>query len=154
MALVPCGFPVRNTAPPLLIYYIMKKTKQETKNFLREQYEKACNAYLVELLRLWELDAHYGYWNSDQPGTIYHYAEWHNLTMEEIIYIVENEIPEAEVTEWEEYNLDAAKFRFMTPNLRAWHDGCPRTPKAVFDRLREMKRNLEEAIDAERRKKY
>ena len=66
----------------------MEKTKNSVKRMLKEQYEKACNGYLVELLRMWELDAHYGYWNSDQPGTIYHYGEMHNLTMEEIIYIV------------------------------------------------------------------
>ena len=59
----------------------MSKTKDSIKAMLRKQWEKVCNGYLVELLRIWELDAHYGYWNSDEVGSIYHYGETHNLTM-------------------------------------------------------------------------
>lgn len=124
----------------------MEKTKEGTKKVLRCQFAVACNGYLNELLRMWELDGYYGYWNSDEPGTIYHYGETHNLTMEDIIYIVENDIEEDEVLAWEDYCLDAYEFKFTTPNLRAWHTGCPRTPKETFDRLRQMKADLDKAI--------
>ena len=40
---------------------IMKKAKDAVKRQLKEQWEQACNGFLVELLRMWELDAHYGY---------------------------------------------------------------------------------------------
>ncbi len=40
----------------------MDKTKDSIKALLRQDYEKAVNGYLCELLRMWELDAHYGYW--------------------------------------------------------------------------------------------
>ena len=130
----------------------MEKTKNSVKRMLKEQYEKACNGYLVELLRMWELDAHYGYWNSDKPGTIYHYGETHNLSMEDIIYIVENDIEENEVLEWEDYCLDAYEFEFTTPNLRAWHMGCPRTPKETFDRLRQSKADLANAVEEEKQR--
>ena len=33
----------------------MEKTKSGIKKMLKEQYEKACNGYLCELLRMWEL---------------------------------------------------------------------------------------------------
>lgn len=128
----------------------MEKTKNSVKKMLKEQYEKACNGYLVELLRMWELNACYGYWNSDQPGTIYHYGDTHNLTMEEITYIVENDIEEDEVLAWEDYCLDAYEFKFSTPNLRAWHMGCPRTPQETFDRLRQMKADLDKAVEEEK----
>lgn len=130
----------------------MEKTKNSVKRMLKEQYEKGCNGYLVELLRMWELDMHYGYWNSDEPGTIYHYGETHNLTMEDIIYIVENDIEENEVLAWEDYCLDAYEFKFTIPNLRAWHMGCPRTPQAVFDRLRGMKAELDKAVEEEKQR--
>ena len=130
----------------------MEKTKNSVKRMLKEQYEKGCNGYLVELLRMWELDMHYGYWNSDEPGTIYHYGETHNLSMEDIIYIVENDIEENEVLEWEDYCLDAYEFKFTIPNLRAWHMGCPRTPQAVFDRLRGMKAELDKAVEEEKKR--
>ena len=58
----------------------MKTITDAVKRHLREKFDAACNAYLCELLNLWELDAHYGYWNSDRPGTIYHYGETHNLS--------------------------------------------------------------------------
>ena len=128
----------------------MEKTKDSIKRMLKEQYEKACNGYLCELLRMWELDAHYGYWTSDEPGTIYHYGETHNLSMEDIIYIVENDIEENEVLAWEDYLLDAYEFGFNIPNLRSWHMGCPRTPQDVFDKLRSLKDDLAAAVEAEK----
>ena len=130
----------------------MEKTKNSVKRMLKEQYEKGCNGYLVELLRMWGLDMYYGYWNSDQPGTIYHYAETHNLTMEDIMYIVDCDIEEDEVLAWEDYCLDAHEFGFDIPNLRAWHRGCPRTPQEVFDHLRELKANLAQAVEEEKKR--
>jgi hypothetical protein len=128
----------------------MEKTKNSVKRMLKEQWEKACNGYLAELLRMWGLDMYYGYWNSDQPGTIYHYGETHNLTIEDIIYIVENDIEEDEVLAWEDYCLDAHEFGFDIPNLRSWHRGCPRTPQETFDHLRELKANLAKAVEEEK----
>lgn len=130
----------------------MEKTKDGIKQMLKEQWRKACNGYLVELLRMWELDAHYGYWNSDEPGTIYHYGETHNLSMEDIIYIVENDIEENEVLEWEDYCLNAYEFGFATPNLCSWHRGCPRTSQETFDRLFALKLDLDKAVEEERNK--
>lgn len=129
-----------------------KKTADAVKRHLKEQYDQACNAYLCELLNRWELDAHYGYWNSDRPGTIYHYGETHNLSMEDIIYCVENDIDEDEVLAWEDYLFDAHEFGFHLPNLDAWHHGCPSTPQSVFDRLRSLKQNLNDAIEEEKRR--
>ena len=128
----------------------MKKTNETVKRELKEAYETMCNNYKDELLRMWELDAHYGYWNSDQPGTIYHYGEVHNLTMEEIIYIVDNDIEESEVMAWEDYTIDAIEFGFDTPNLMAWHRGCPRVPMETYKRLRQMKASLEKFVDDEK----
>ena len=128
----------------------MKKIKESVKRELKEAYEKVCNNYRDALLRMWELDGHYGYWNSDQPGTIYHYGEVHNLTMEEIIYIVDNDIEESEVMAWEDYTLDALEFGFDTPNLIAWHRGCPRVPIETYKRLLQMKASLEKFVDDEK----
>ena len=128
----------------------MEKTKDGIKAMLKEQWKKACNGYLVELLRMWELDAHYGYWTGDEHGTMYCYGETHNLSMEDIIYIVDCDIEEDEVLAWEDYCLDAYEFGFDTPNLRSWHRGCPRTPKETFEHLRELKSNLVQAVEEEK----
>lgn len=117
---------------------------------LRTQYDAACNEYLQTLLQRWELDGHYGYWNSGRPGTIYHYGETHNLQMDDIIYCVEHDIDEDEVLAWEDYLLDAGEFGFTLLSLDAWHSGAPRTPQEVFDRLRNMKQQLYDLIDEEK----
>ena len=130
----------------------MEKTKDSIKKMLKEQWKKACNGYLVELLRMWELDAHYGYWVGDEVGGMYCYGETHNLSMEDIIYIVENDIEENEVLAWEDYCLDAYEFGFTTPNLRSWHMGCPRTSDDVLNHLRQMKADLAKAVDEENKR--
>jgi len=133
----------------------MKKPDEQIKSALREGYRKECNNYLTVLLKMWELDSHYGYWNSDRPGTIYHYGDTHNLSMEDIIYIVENDIEEDEVIKWEDYCLEAHEYGFTMPNLPSWHKGAPRVPKETFEHLRKLKEELANAIneakeDAER----
>ena len=128
----------------------MAKTKQAILQQLKKDYEAACNGYLAELLRMWELDAHYGYWVGNEHGTRYCYGETHNLTMEDIMYIVDCDIEEDEVLAWEDYCLDAYEFKLTTPNLRAWHMGCPRTPKETFDCLRQLKADLDKAVEEEK----
>jgi hypothetical protein len=51
---------------------------------------------------------------------------------------------------WEDYMLDALEFGFDVPKLMAWHSGCPRIPNATFDRLRQMKADLEKFVDDEK----
>jgi len=125
----------------------MKRVEQ-----LRTDYDKACNNYLNELLKMWELDGCYGYWNSYRPGTIYHYGDTHNLSMEDIIYCVEHSISEDTVLAWEDYLLDAAEFGFSLPNLNAWCHGCPRTSQETFEKLRAMKRDLAAAVEEEKKR--
>ena len=131
----------------------MSKTKDSTKAMLREQWEKACNGYLVELLRMWELDAYYGYWIGEEIGGVYDYGGgMFTIGMNDIIYCVEHDIGREQYIEWQEYCCDAAEFGFDTPNLKSWMMGCPRTPPEVFEKLRKMKAELNEAIKAEKEK--
>ena len=131
----------------------MSKTKDSIKAMLREQWEKACNGYLVELLRMWELDAYYGYWIGEEIGGVYDYGGgMFTIGMDDIIYCVEHDIGREQYIEWQEYCCDAAEFGFDTPNLKSWMMGCPRTTPEVFEKLRKMKAELNEAIKAEKEK--
>ena len=131
----------------------MSKTKDSTKAMLREQWEKACNGYLVELLRMWELDAYYGYWIGEEIGGVYDYGGgMFTIGMNDIIYCVEHDIGREQYIEWQEYCCDAAEFGFDMPNLKSWMMGCPRTSQEVFKKLREMKKILDDAIKAEKEK--
>ena len=131
----------------------MSKTKDSTKAMLREQCEKACNGYLTELLRMWELDAYYGYWIGEEIGGVYDYGGgMFTIGMNDIIYCVENDIGREQYIEWQEYCCDASEFGFDMPNLKSWIMGCPRTSQEVFKKLREMKKILDDAIKAEKEK--
>ena len=131
----------------------MKKTKDAVKRNLREQWLKAVRGYLCELLRMWELDAYYGYWIGEEIGGVYDYGGgMFTIGMDDIIYCVEHDIGREQYIEWQEYCCDAAEFGFDTPNLKSWMMGCPRTPPEVFEKLRKMKAELNEAIKAEKEK--
>jgi hypothetical protein len=129
----------------------MEKTKSGVKRMLKEQYEKACNGYLVELLRMWELDSYYGYWIGDEVGGVYDYADGSfDIGMDDIIYCVEHDVTEKQYMEWQDYNSEACEFGFDTPNLKSWMRGCPRVSHEVFERLRKLKAELNDAIKEER----
>ena len=129
----------------------MKKTKDTVKRQLKEQWEKACNGYLCELLRMWELDAYYCYWIGAEVGGVLDYGSgMFTISMDDIIYCVENDVTQQQYIEWQEYICDAAEFGFDTPNLRSWMRGCPRTSAETFKHLREIKAMLNDAIEDEK----
>jgi hypothetical protein len=130
----------------------MEKTKDAVKQQLREDWEKACNGYLVELLRMWELDGHYGYWIGEDVGGVYDYGGDMCIGMDDIIYCVEHDVTEEEYREWSDYCVEASEFGFDTPNLKSWHMGCPRTPKETFGHLRILKKNLADAVEEEKQR--
>ena len=131
----------------------MKKTKDAVKRKLKGQWELACNGYLCELLNMWELDSYYGYWIGEEIGGVYDYGGgMFTIGMDDIIYCGEHDIGREQYIEWQEYCCDAAEFGFDTPNLKSWMMGCPRTPPEVFEKLRKMKAELNEAIKAEKEK--
>lgn len=120
------------------------------KTQLREQWEKACNDYMKELLRVWELDTFYAYWVGEDVGGVLDYDGAFSISMEEIIFCVENDVTEDQYEEWQNYICDAAEFGFSTPNLKSWMKGCPRTPPEVFARLRSMKKDLADVVEEEK----
>lgn len=127
-------------------------TKQTMKRMLKVNYDAACNAYLEALLKMWELDAHYGYWIGDEVGGVYDYDGGFTINMDDIIYCVENGVTERQYYEWQEYICDASEFGFDLPNLKSWMHGCPRTPQEVFEHLRGLKKDLAEAVEEEKQR--
>lgn len=128
----------------------MRKTEDALKRKLKEQYEKACHGYVTELLLMWELDAYYGYWIGEDVGGVYDYDGAFTISMEDIIYCVENDVAMEQYLKWLDYICDAAEFGFDTPNLKSWMAGCPRTDAATFKLLREMKADLNKAVEDEK----
>ena len=115
---------------------------------LREDYEKACNAYLLALANMWEWDCSgdYGYWIGDEVGGLYAYGDSTFINMEDIIYCVENSISKETYFDWQEYCVWAANFGQNTPNLKAWCNGCPRVDESTQKKLMDMRKELEDLI--------
>ena len=130
----------------------MKKTKDAVKRQLKEQWEQACNGYLCELISMWELNAYYGYWIGEEVGGVYDYGGMFTINMDDIIYCVEHDVTALQYQEWQDYICDAAEFGFVTPNLRSWMNGCPRTPQEIFEKLRKLKADLNNAVEEEKKK--
>lgn len=117
---------------------------------LRSQYDAACNAYVEQLLKDWELDGYYGDWVGDEVGGTYMYADTTFLDMSDIIYCVEQEVKHEEYLEWLDYCSEAAEFGLTQPNFPSWHRGCPRTDAATFEHLHALKDDLMQAIEDEK----
>lgn len=126
----------------------MNKAKQAIKRNLRQAYEKACNGYLAELLRMWELDKFYAYWANEEVGGLLDYGcgEF-SMNMDNIIFCVENDIEEEEYREWLEYCVFAHEYDQTIPNFPSWHKGCPRLTKEQQEKLIALKKNLNDCID-------
>lgn len=117
---------------------------------LRAAYESSCSGYLDELLRMWELDSHYGYWIGDEVGGVYDYGGSFTIVMDDIIYCVEHDVSEVQYQEWQDYVCDASEFGFDAPDLKSWMKGCPRVSEEVFERLCSLKSSLAKAIEDEK----
>ena len=118
--------------------------KKANKQLLKENYEKACNDYVRALLTLWDLDGFYGYWIGDDVGGVYDYEGGFSISMEDIIYCVENEVTEHEYEEMLEYCCKCSEYNLPIMNLNAWHKGAPRHD---FTKLDALKKDLNDAIE-------
>lgn len=126
----------------------MNKVNQATKRNLRQAYEQACNGYLAELMRMWELDKFYAYWANEEVGGLLDYGcgEF-SMNMDNIIFCVENDIEEEEYREWLDYCVFAHEFKQDIPDFPSWHNGCPRLSKEQQEKLIAAKKELNDLIE-------
>lgn len=117
---------------------------------LKENYEKACNAYVAALITLWDLDGYYGCWIGDEVGGVYDYGDgMFTIGMQDIVYCVEHGVTEQEYEEMLEYCIKCSEYNLPTISLNAWHKGAPRHD---FTKLDALKKNLDDAIENEKNK--
>ena len=126
----------------------MNRTSYAVARMLKDQWNKACNDYLAELARIWEWDElnEYGYW-IDGVGSVFCYGDLYHVDMDDIIYCVEHDVTSKEYLEHADYWLKCDEYNFNKLSLKAWHDGAPRIPQEVFDKLDALKKNLKDEID-------
>lgn len=130
----------------------MKEIQKSIKQNLRSRFENACESYRHALEKMWDLNTAYGYWIGDEIGGVYDNDGFVTLNLLDMIYCIENDISYKEYDEWTEYNIKAHEFNFNFINLKSWHMGCPRVSEETFVHLRKMKKDMADAIEAEKNK--
>lgn len=115
------------------------KTKDAVKRQLKKQWELACGYYMVELCNMWELDSSNGFWVADEIGGTWCYGETLFIDMDNVKFCVENDVSYSEYMDWLDYCVWAADFDQNVPNLKAWHDGCPRVDAVTQEKLSAMR---------------
>lgn len=123
------------------------------KELLKKNYEDACEAYVKAMLESFEVDRKDCWWVADEVGGVFMVGDMLSLNMQDIVYIVENDIAYDDCVDWQDYNLLANEFNFNMLNIKAWHKRAPRVPQETFDRLRKMKDELENLCE-ETKNKY
>lgn len=112
---------------------------------LKEAYTKACNDYLNELCKMWEMDASsYGWWVGDEVGETWCYEDDIYIGMSDIIYAVENKIPKHVYRDYLEYTAKCLRYNFPRPTFQAFAKGCPLIPQERFDRLEALQKDLDD----------
>ena len=122
---------------------------------LKQDFEKAVDAYVDALLYMWSdydnddpaFTPKYGYWVSEDKSGVYGYGDDTFINLSDIILCVEKEVSYNDYREWVDYCTQAHEFGFDEPNLRSWLNGCPRVPQETFDKLQNMKENLESLVE-------
>lgn len=121
-----------------------------SKEKAKEYFEKGCNEYL----RLFCEKHDYDYedakdsWVGGSVGEITVCGDYY-VDMQTIITDIEMAAPEEEFLKWYDYNLVANELGFTTPNFDHWLRGCPRVPQETFDKLKYLKKDLEDTIKVE-----
>ena len=113
---------------------------------LRVNFDKAVADYVAALLKMYEWDDFYGFWVGDDNTGVYAYGDNYFISLSDIIYIVDNNVPFEVFDEWCEYQPGAYEVGIPVPNLPSWHKGCPRYSK---EEIEEMRRKLKKISNYE-----
>lgn len=122
------------------------------KEAMKKSYEATCKAYVNAMLKSFDVDMENCFWVSDEIGGVFAVCDLLFLNMQEIVYVVENDISYDECIAWQDYNAMASEFNFNHINLKSWHIGAPRVSQETFDRLRKMKKEIEDLCEETRNK--
>lgn len=120
---------------------------------LEKQYNAVCDKYLMRFCANYDLGGETS-WVADEYGGISIVGDYY-FNFEMVKYAVDNELTDTdELIDWYDYTIDACTYKFLCPNFKSWHEGCPRLSveqinhiKALQARVDEAKKALEECIN-------
>lgn len=126
----------------------MAKTDEAALRQIESDYEKACNAWVRELARMWGQDYMEGCWIGDEPGGVYDFNGECPLDMQDIIYIVRNGITYDQASDWQEYVSWIAgyeEYGYEVPTLREYVEYLvPLLDQEARQRIDEGRKHMED----------
>lgn len=129
---------------------------EESKEYIKINYETACYEYLKRLLKNWGYGdcvvSSVGWWVGDDIGGVFCLEDNTFLNMDDIRYCVDNDVDEDTYADYLDYNLRCADYGFNQINLNAFIKGAPRISDESFERLERIQLELEKSIEDVKKK--
>jgi hypothetical protein len=119
-----------------------------SKETAREYFEKGCNEYLRLFCEKHEFDYEDAkeMWVAGDVGSIVCCGDYF-VDMQDIITDIEQDAPNGEYENWYDYCFDAHNLGLTAPNYSSWLKGCPRCSQGEINRLYDLKREFEQAVN-------
>ncbi|MCR4847377.1 MAG: hypothetical protein K5920_00800 [Bacteroidales bacterium] len=121
------------------------------KENLRRAYDKACNDYLQAFCKLYELDFGADAWVGGDVGTVAMVGDYF-FNFDDIRLCVDNGVKWKDLIEWYDYCAEALPLGLNGINLKSWLAGAPRSSKETIEKIKEIRRELDELINKENSK--
>jgi len=124
--------------------------KLQTKDLsnLRKAYEDAVVGYINAFVEQFDIDIRDTWWVGDRIGIDnFCFGDMYAISLDDIIYCVEHGVTYDEFVEHTDYWMRCDENNLPKMNLKSWHEGAPRVPQEVFDRLNALRKNISDLIE-------
>lgn len=111
---------------------------------LRENYDKACNAYLEAFCKKHGFDYYDAKdsWVAGDVGSVCLLGDFY-VSFVDMIIDIEEDAPEKEYFKYYDYSLECHEYGIFCPNYKSWLRGCPILSDEQLKSLREAKNRVE-----------
>lgn len=117
-----------------------------SKEEMRKSFDKVCQQYVDALIEKWELSKPDTWWIANDVGGVLAFNDTGFLSLNDLIFCIEEDVTIEEYYEWSEYNMFAQEFHQNLINLSSWHKGWHGLPKDAQDKLRSLRNDLDVAV--------
>ena len=124
-----------------------KKTTPKRKEILRRRFDEAVNGYVAALCKLWDIEKQSTWFPADDTTGPVCLDTGEAVSLNDMIYVVENDITQKEYMEWADYCTECSSYGLDTVNLQSWHKCAPRIPQTALNKLNELRKRFEDAVE-------
>ena len=117
-------------------------------NELNKAYEKACNDILKAFAEEYEVQVDEQDWvGGDVGGIIGICQSEYFLNFEDLLYMLNNNIPFTEFLKWWDYSAEVGILGLNGMNFKSWIKGAPRYKREQLDRLQALHKEIDELTE-------